>query len=174
MIPLHTLKALPHSIRIFELFHTIVSQKLHLFIAGLLVTIALTGCSRPSARLIDAVKEIPLSGGHDTIYIERSNHWDRGLKRARTDSNRQTIVFKPASGEIAYVTLRNMGGVPLKRDTIQGLRRFPAELFLRTGTLDTNMHLNVEFSDWHKAQTDVVVYIRNRDSVYREFLLFGK
>jgi hypothetical protein len=135
---------------------------------------ALVSCGRRPARLIEAVKEIPLSGGHDTIYMERSHAWDRGRDIARTDSNPQTIGFRPIPGEIAFVTLRNMGGVPLKRDTIRGPIREPAEIFLRTGTLDTNMHLHIEFLDWHRPQTDVVVYIRNRDSVYREFLFVGR
>ncbi|HWF44497.1 MAG TPA: hypothetical protein VG537_07640 [Candidatus Kapabacteria bacterium] len=134
----------------------------------------LVACGRKPASLIEAVKEIPLSGGHDTIYMERSRAWDRGRDIARADSNRQTIGFRPAPGEIAFVTLRNMGGVPLKRDTIRGAIREPAEIFLRTGTLDTNMNLHIEFPDWHRPQTDVIVYIRNRDSVYREFLFVGR
>ena len=138
------------------------------------VAAALSGCGKGPARMVDAVKEIPLSGARDTMYMERSSYWDRRQSIARTDSNRQTITFKPMPGEIAYVTLRNMGGVPLRRDTINGVRHESAEQFLRTGTLDTNMHIHIEFPDWKKAPTDVVVFIRNRDSVYREFLFFGR
>lgn len=132
-------------------------------------------CGKGPARLIDAVKEIPLSGAHDTLYMERSSYWDRrGLSVARTDSNRQTITFKPAPGDVAFVTLRNMGGVPLKRDTIRGVQREAAEHFLRTGTRDTNMHLTIGFSDPHRPETDVIVFIRNVDSAYREFLFFER
>ena len=134
----------------------------------------ISSCGHGPARLIDAVKEIPISGGHDTMYMERSSHWDRNRHIARTDSNRQVISFKPAPGEIAFVTLRNMGGVPLHRDTIRSARREAAEHFLRTGTLDTNMHLTIDFADPRRASTDVIVFIRNRDSVYREFLFYGK
>jgi hypothetical protein len=134
----------------------------------------ISGCGHGPARLIDAVKEIPIAGAHDTMYMERSRHWDRTRHIARTDSNRQIISFKPAPGEIAFVTIRNMGGVPLHRDTIRSARREAAELFLRTGTLDTNMHLTIEFADPHRAPTDVIVFIRNRDSVFREFLFLGK
>jgi len=135
----------------------------------------LASCGKGPARLIDAVKEIPLSGGHDTMFMERSSYWDYGGRSiARTDSNRQTISFKPASGDVAYVTLRNMGGVPLKRDTIRSAIRLPAEQFLRTGTRDTNMHLTIDFPDPRRPETDVIVFIRNLDSAYREFLFFER
>jgi hypothetical protein len=63
-----------------------------------------------------------------------------------------------------------MGGVPLRRDTVRGLMQVPAEQYLRTGTQDTNMHLHIEFPDYRKPSTDVIVLVRNRDSVYREIL----
>ncbi len=139
-----------------------------------LLSVTLLGCGKGPARLVDAVKEIPLSGGKDTMFMERSSYWDGRQSVARTDSNRQIITFKPLPGEVAFVTLRNMGGVPLRRDTIRSARQESAEHFLRTGTLDTNMHIHIEFADWKRAPTDVVVFIRNRDSVYREFLFSGK
>ncbi|HEX5316364.1 MAG TPA: hypothetical protein VFX22_06910 [Candidatus Kapabacteria bacterium] len=143
-----------------------------LFIGTLLL---LASCGKRPARLVDAVKEIPLSGGHDTVFMERSSYWDpHGIAVARTDSNRQAITFKPAPGDIAFVTLRNMGGVPLKRDTIRGVQRDGAEHFLRTGTRDTNMHLTIAFSDPRRPETDVIVFIRNVDSAYREFLFYER
>ena len=141
----------------------------------LLAACGIASCGKGPARLIDAVKEIPLSGGHDTIFIERSSYWDHGGPSiARTDSNRQTITFKPVQGDIAFVTLRNMGGVPLKRDTIRGPERLSAEHFLRTGTRDTNMHLTIEFSDPRRTSTDDMIFIRNLDSAYREFLFLER
>src|SRR2546421_838800 len=125
----------------------------------LLLLLLLAACGKGPARLVDAVKEIPISGGHDTMFMERSSYWDRTRSIARIDSNRQAITFKPSLGDIAYVTLRNMGGVPLKRDTIRTVIHVPAEQFLRTGTLDTNLHLTIEFPDPHRAPTDVIVYI---------------
>jgi len=108
------------------------------------------------------------------MFVERSHFWDRDEAVARVDSNRQTIGFRIGPGDVAYVTLRNMGGVPLKRDTVRSSSRFPAETFLRTGTRDTNMHLTVEFADPHRPATDAAVFIRNRDSVYREFLFYER
>ena len=135
----------------------------------------LASCGKGPARLVNAVKEIPLSGGNHTMYMERSSYWDRhGLSIARTDSNRQTITFEPAPGDVAYVTLRNMGGVPLKRDTIRSVVHLPAEHFLRTETRDTNMLLTIGFSDPRRPETDVIVFIRNLDSAYREFLFFER
>ncbi|HZK76883.1 MAG TPA: hypothetical protein VFD13_08255 [Candidatus Kapabacteria bacterium] len=135
----------------------------------------LASCGKGPSRLIDAVKEIPLSGGHDTMYMERSSYWDRhGLSVARTDSNRQWVTFKAAPGDAAYVTLRNMGGVPLMRDTIRGVQHESAEHFLRTGTRDTNMHLTIAFADSRRPETDVIVFIRNLDSAYREFLFYER
>jgi hypothetical protein len=131
--------------------------------------VMIVGCGR-HARLVNKVKEIALVGGRDTVYFERSEYWDRGRGIAWVDSNRQTVSFRPAAGTIAYVSLQNMGGVPLKRDTVRGPLQFSAEHFLRTGTLDTNMHLHVDFPDYRKPPTDVIVLIRNRDSVYREIL----
>lgn len=127
------------------------------------------GCGR-EARVVNRVKEIPLVGGRDTVYFERSAYWDRGRSRAWVDSNRQTITFRPGSGSTVFVTLQNMGGVPLRRDTLRAAMQLPAEQYLRTGTLDTNMHLHIEFSDYRKPSTDVIILIRNRDSVYREIL----
>ena len=138
------------------------------------VSILLVSCGKEPARLVDAVKEIPISGGRDTMFIERSSFWDAGEAIARTDSNRQTITFKLSPGDIEFITLRNMGGVPLKRDTIRSVVREPAEIFLRTGTRDTNMRLTVESADTRKPETNVVVFIRNRDSVYREFLFYSR
>lgn len=137
--------------------------------ATLLAIVGLAGCGK-EARVINRVKEIPLVGGRDTIYFERSQYWDRSRSIAWVDSNRQIITFRPASGSVAYVTLQNMGGVPLRRDTLRGTMQMPAEQYLRTGTQDTNMHLHIEFPDYRKPTTDVIVLIRNRDSVYREIL----
>jgi hypothetical protein len=127
------------------------------------------GCGR-KARIVNKVKEISLVGGRDTVYFERSSQWDRGRSIAWVDSNRQSISFRANSGTIAYITLQNMGGVPLRRDTLHGPLQVPAEQYLRTGTLDTNMHLHVDFPDYRKPPTDVIVLVRNRDSVYREIL----
>ncbi len=141
----------------------------------LCLLLMLASCGKGPARLIDAVKEIPLSGGHDTLFMERSSYWDHyGPSIARTDSNRQTISFKPAPGDVAFVTLRNMGGVPLKRDTVQTSEHFSAEHFLRTGTRDTNMHLTIEFADPRRQPTDDIVYIRNLDSAFREYLFWER
>src|SRR5579883_1466462 len=140
----------------------------------ILSLIFIASCGHGPARLVDKVKEIPSLFARDTMFMERSSFWDRDHTVARVDSNRQTISFKPAANEVLFVTLRNMGGVPLKRDTIRGVKREPAELFLHTGTRDTNMHLTIESTDARRQPTDVVIYIRNRDSVYREFLFFGK
>lgn len=141
-------------------------------LAGLVLLLA--SCGQKEVRIVDKVKEISMSGGHDTVYFERSSYWDHGRNIARSDSNHQTISFKPLSGQIAYVVLENMGGVPLKRDTIRSERRESAEWYLRTGTLDTNMHIHIEYPDYKKPQTDVVCYIRNRDSVYREIMFVGR
>lgn len=122
--------------------------------------------------MINAVKEIPLSGGRDTMYMERSNYW--GRRAARTDSNRQTITFKPAPGDVAFVTLRNMGGVPLKRDTVRAFQKVSAEHFLRTGTRDTTMRLTIDFPNPRRPPTEVLVFIRNLDSVYREYLFYER
>ncbi len=139
-----------------------------------LLSCAIGACGKKEVRLIDKVKQISLSGGRDTVYMERSRYWDDGRDIARSDSNRQMITFNPGSTPITYVTLENMGGVPLRRDTIRGLVKESAEMFLRTGTLDTNMHLHIDFPDYKKPQTDVVIYIRNRDSVYREIMFVGQ
>jgi hypothetical protein len=143
-------------------------------LAAIGMLLFITSCGKSPARIIEAVKEIPLSGGHDTIFLERSTYWDRGHSYARTDSNRQMMTFKPAPGDIAFVTLRNMGGVPLQRDTIRSFQRVPAERFLRTGTRDTTMQITIEFPDSRRPQTDVIVFIRNLDSAYREFLFYER
>jgi hypothetical protein len=131
--------------------------------------IVLAGCGR-EARVVNKVKQISLVGGRDTIYFERSTYWDRDRSIAWVDSNRQTISFRPSAGVVAYISLQNMGGVPLRRDTLRAPMQIAAEQFLRTGTLDTNMHLHIDFPDYRKPPTDVIVLIRNRDSVYREIL----
>jgi hypothetical protein len=139
------------------------------YLTALLAIVFLAGCGK-EARVVNRVKEIPLVGGRDTVYFERSEYWDRSRSIAWIDSNRQLITFRPPAGTVAYVTLQNMGGVPLKRDTIRALRQVSAEQYLRTGTQDTNMHLHIDFPDYRKPSTDVIIFIRNRDSIYREIL----
>ncbi len=146
------------------------------FILAVIVVFSLTGCGHRPARLINTVKEIPLSGGNDTIFAERSSYWDMGRAEAvaRVDSNRQELTFRTSPGDVVVVTMRNMGGVPLKRDTVRRASKAAAERFFRTGTLDTNMHLTVEHLNPKIPETDVIVFIRNRDSVYREFLFYER
>ena len=139
------------------------------------VLVLLPGCGRGPAKLVNTVKEIPLSSSHDTIFAERSNFWDAGKSEtARIDSNRQSFTFKPSAGDILVVTLRNMGGVPLKRDTIRRPSKTAAESFLRTGTMDTNMHMTIEHANSKLPETDIIIFIRNRDSVYKEFLFYER
>ncbi len=139
----------------------------------ILVALGASGCSN-KARIVNTVKEVPISGALDTVFFERSKYWDREQPEARVDSNRQTITFRPSGKDVAYAILQNMGGVPLRRDTIRGQKSIPAEQYLRTVTRDTNLRLHVEFSDWRRPATDIIVYLRNRDSVYREVLVRGK
>jgi hypothetical protein len=126
------------------------------------------------AWLINEEKVIPVTGAIDTLYFERSKFWDTRAEKASVEENRQEITFVPLSPkEKLFVVVQNMGGVPLRRDTIRTTKTFPAETFLRTFTKDTNLRIHVEFTDWKKTPTDVVVYIRHVDSIYRSIRFEG-
>jgi hypothetical protein len=145
-----------------------IALALTLFSAG-----ALIGCRKKEALLIERVKSIPLSGAKDTLFIERSPYWDTKNHQARVDSNRQVFLFFPPKGQLLFVSVENMGGVPLKRDTIWVTKTIPVEEFLHTSTKDTNLNLHIAFKDWHKAPSDIVLYIRNADSVYAKVRFEG-
>ena len=138
-----------------------------------ILTCLAIGCGQ-KARVINTVKEVPISGAVDTIFFERSSFWDRDHALAKVDSNRQVITFRPTAKQVAFAILENMGGVPLRRDTIRKLTSIPAETYLRTVTHDTNLRLHVEFSDWKIPASDILIYVRNTDSIYREVLIRGK
>jgi hypothetical protein len=123
---------------------------------------------------VDEDKVIPVTGAIDTIYFERSKFWDTRSQKATVEENRQDITFVPLSEkERMFVIVQNMGGVPLKRDTVRTRKTVKAEELLRTVTKDTNLRIHIEFNDWKKTPTDVVVYIRKADSVYRNIRFEG-
>jgi hypothetical protein len=134
----------------------------------------MTGCGKRETKLIERVKRIPMSGAKDTLYMERSKAWNTRQVEAPIDSNRQSITFRPLPGELAYVILQNMGGVPLRRDTVRKETTFACEEYLQTMTLDTNLRIHVEFQNYRTPTTDVSVFIRTPDSAYRQIRFEGK
>lgn len=134
----------------------------------------LGGCTKKSTKLVDRTKTIPLLGAHDTILAERSAYW-QGKERASIDTNRQQITFSPSGKLIYFATLENMGGVPLKRDTIRAEKSLRLEDYLQTVTKDTNLQLHIESNDRTKTPSEIVIYIRNHpDSVYQKIILQGQ
>lgn len=136
-----------------------------LTIASFLFTLA--SC-KSEADLVGEPRYVNASGARDTVFVERSKFWEDKKQKSSVDSNRQFFIFKPKSGEAMYVLLENTGGVPLRRDTITKLDTISLEHYLRTPNKDTNLYLSIEYADFRKIHTDVFIYIRNRDSVYKE------
>jgi len=137
-------------------------------LAILPLALYLTGCGKGDTKLIENPKSIALLGSTDTILAERSAYWNTPMLEAAVKENRQAIQFEPGGKLTYYAYLENMGGVPLKRDTIRATKTLKMEEYLRTITKDTNMILHIESSDRTKGPTEVVVYIRNRpDSAYK-------
>ena len=126
------------------------------------------------ADLVETPRVVSASGDRDTIIVERSKFWETTKQSAEVDSNRQYFVFKPKAGEAMFVLLENTGGVPLSRDTITMLDTLSLEHFLRTPSKDTNLYMRIEYADFRKAPTDVFLYIRNPDSVYKEVVFVAK
>jgi hypothetical protein len=139
-------------------------------LAGLL---ALVSCSG-KADLVEKPRFVSASGVRDTIFVERSKFWEDKKQKSSVDSNRQSFIFKPKSGEAMYVLLENTGGVPLRRDTITRLDTISLEHYLRTPAKDTNLYMSIEYADFRKLHTDVFIYIRNPDSVYKEVVFVAK
>lgn len=135
--------------------------------------LVLTGCNK-EADLLEQPRVLSATGERDTIFVERSKFWENKQQEATVDSIRQYFVFKPKAGETMYVLLENTGGVPLRRDTIKTIDTMYLEHYLRTPAKDTNLYLSIEYPDFRKAPTDVFLYIRNRDSVYREVVFVGR
>ena len=133
----------------------------------------MAGCGSRDVCLLEQAKTIPVSGGREKLYAERSSYWDDQGHTARSKSNRQMFTFVPPEGLTLYVNLENMGGVPMKRDTIRTTKYFFAETYLRTITKDTNLSIHIETSDRKKPPTDVEVYVRNVDSVYSQIRFEG-
>ena len=125
------------------------------------------------ADLLEEPKVIAASGKRDTIYVERSKFWSDKKQKSSVDSNRQFFIFKPRAGQLMYVLLENTGGVPLRRDTIRDIDTVSLEHYLRTPAKDTNLYLSIEHPDLGKAPTDVFLYIRNPDSVYKEVIFIA-
>jgi hypothetical protein len=142
-----------------------------LSVAGLLLTLA--SC-KSEAELVEEPRYVSASGGRDTIFVERSKFWEDKKQKSSVDSNRQVFIFKPKAGEAMYVLLENTGGVPLRRDTITKLDTLSLEHYLRTPAKDTNLYLSIEYADFRKLHTDVFIYIRNRDSVFKEVVFVAK
>lgn len=124
--------------------------------------------------LLEEPKYIDASGKRDTVYVERSKFWGSAQFKASVDSNRQQFIFKPKAGEAMIVLVENTGGVPLRRDTITRLDTFSLEHYLRTPGKDSNLYLRIEYADYRKAATDVFLYVRNPDSVYKEVVFLGR
>lgn len=139
-------------------------------IAGLF---ALASCSG-KADLVEKPRLVSASGDRDTIFAERSKFWEDKHQKSSVDSNRQIFIFKPKPGEAMYVLLENTGGVPLRRDTITKLDTISLEHYLRTPAKDTNLYMSIEYADFRKLHTDVFIYIRNPDSVYKEVVFVAK
>ncbi|MEO6938744.1 MAG: hypothetical protein ABI444_01170 [Candidatus Kapaibacterium sp.] len=133
----------------------------------------MAGCGGRDVCLLEQAKTIPVSGGNEKLYAERSSYWDDQGHTARSKSNRQMFTFVPPPGLTLYVNLENMGGVPMKRDTIRTTKYVFAETYLRTITKDTNLSIHIETSDRKKPPTDVEVYVRNVDSVYSQIRFEG-
>ncbi len=130
-------------------------------------------CQKKEVSLIDKAKRIPVIGKNDVVYVERSKFWDGPNIKARSESNRQTFTFVPPPNMTLFVTLENMGGVPLKRDTFKTRGYRFAETYLRTTTKDTNLAIHVETADKTKQPTDVTIYMRDVDSVCSEIRFEG-
>jgi hypothetical protein len=146
----------------------------HLYQLLILLLVVLAACGKKETRLVMNAKRIPISGARDTLFMERSKFWDDRNHKSAVDSNRQTISFIPLQKEVAFVTLQNMGGVPLRRDTIRAERSFPAEDYLQTMTKDTNLRLRIDFQNYRIPPTDVIIYIRTPDSAYERIRFEGK
>ena len=71
------------------------------------------------------------------------------------------------------MTLENMGGVPMKRDTFKTRGYRFAEVYLRTSTRDTNLQIHIETNDKTKPPTNVAIYMRNIDTVCSQILFEG-
>jgi hypothetical protein len=139
---------------------------------GVLVLLSM-GCQKTDVCLLNQVKRIPVTGKNDVVYIERSQFWDGAGIKARSGSNRQTFIFVPPPNMTLFVTLENMGGVPLKRDTFKTKSFRFAETYLRTSTKDTNLAIHIETSDKTKRPTDVTLYMRDVDSVCSDIRFEG-
>jgi hypothetical protein len=142
-----------------------------LAVLGILAPLA--SCSG-DADLVEKPRFVSASGARDTIYVERSKFWEDKKQKSSVDSNRQIFIFKPKAGEAMYVLLENTGGVPLRRDTITTLDTISLEHYLRTPAKDTNLYMSIEYADFRKLHTDVFIYIRNPDSVYKEVVFVAK
>lgn len=131
------------------------------------------GCHKKEVTLLDKSKRIPVMGKNDVVYVERSKFWDGRGMTARSESNRQTFTFVPPPNTTLFVTLENMGGVPLKRDTFKTKSYRFAETYLRTSTKDTNLSIHIETGDKTKPPTDVTIYMRDIDSVCSDIRFEG-
>lgn len=134
---------------------------------------AILACSG-EADLVEEPKRVSASGSRDTVYVERSKFWETQNQKASVDTNRQQFIFRAKPSSPMIVLLENAGGVPLRRDTFRTTDTLPLEHYLRTPGKDTNLYLRIEYSDYHKAPSDVFLYIRNPDSVYREVVFIGR
>jgi hypothetical protein len=139
--------------------------------AGILTSLA--SCNS-DADLVEKPRVVSASGARDTIFVERSKFWEDKKQKSSVDSNRQVFIFKPKVGEAMYVLLENTGGVPLRRDTITRTDTISLEHYLRTPAKDTNLYMSIEYADFRKLHTDVFIYIRNPDSVYKEVVFVGR
>lgn len=156
-----------------RLFPTSLSRAVSVFALPLLACSMLASCNS-EADLVEKPKVISASGQRDTIFVERSKFWENQKQEASVDTNRQFFIFKPKAGEAMYVLVENTGGVPLRRDTIRKIDTLSLEHFLRTPAKDTNLYLRIEYADFRKAPSDVFLYIRNPDSVYKEVVFVAK
>jgi hypothetical protein len=141
--------------------------------APLCCLIFLSGC-RQDAELLEEPKRVFASGSRDTVFVERSKFWQLPNQKAHVDTNRQHFIFKPKASSPMIVLLENAGGVPLRRDTFRTTDTLSLEHYLRTPGKDTNLYLRIEYADYNKAPSDVFLYIRSPDSVFREVVFVGR
>ncbi len=148
-------------------------NRLVLAAAAFVLAMTSFACERPEVMLIDKPKRIPVVGKNDVVYVERSKFWDGAGIKARSESNRQTFTFVPPPNTTLFVTLENMGGVPLKRDTFKVKTYRFAETYLRTSTKDTNLSIHIETNDKTNRPTDVTIYMRDVDTVCSDIRFEG-
>jgi hypothetical protein len=143
-------------------------------ILGFAALLPLLASCNSEADLVEQPRLVSASGARDTIYVERSKFWSDKKQKSSVDTNRQVFIFKPKPGEAMYVLLENTGGVPLRRDTILKTDTISLEHFLRTPAKDTNLYMSIEYADFRKLHTDVFIYIRNPDSVYKQVVFVAR